>query len=165
MKAAGKIAILGAPASGKSWLAAKLAAALADHDIIELALPLVDIAGFDGVLLMGLDLNSTELSMPVARRQERLAQDQQLRDQLARSGQSFHVIYGQGDARLQHAISAITLQPAMHSIASHAIDTRPGGQFSLNNSENWRWPCEKCSDPECEHQLFSRLLQTAGRSL
>ena len=165
MTVAGRIAILGAPSSGKSWLAAKLSQALAGYDINELALPLVGISSVDVVLLMGLDLNSADPSMPVTQREKRWAQDQELRDELARLGQSFHVIYDRGDARLQQALAAITRNFTMHSIAENSLFSRPKGPSALRNSENWSWACEKCSDPACEHQLFSRLLQTAGRSL
>jgi hypothetical protein len=166
-----KIAIAGAPGSGKSWLASKLAATIAsaipgaDQEITEVNASLADASSFDIVLLMGLDLVQARAELQSEQRQEFEAQDQALRGTLARLGNPFHVIYGHGDARLQNALSVIQPGATMHSIAAYADYPRPAAQFALNKSENWRWPCEKCSDPVCEHQLFSRLLQTSGRGL
>lgn len=166
-----KIAIAGAPGSGKSWLASKLAATIASaipearQQITDVGASLGDVAYFDMILLMGLDLVQARAGLQSAHRQESATKDQALRDTLARLGKPFHVIYGNGDARLQNALTVLTSQFAIHSIAGCEIDSRLTGQLTSKESKNWRWPCEKCSDPDCEHQLFSRLLQTAGRSL
>jgi hypothetical protein len=162
MKVAAKIVILGAQGSGKSWLAARLAEALAEnctsHSIVERASLPADIASFDVVVLMGLDLAFSDPAIPVAQRNALETQDQALRDSLARLGTKFHVIYGRGDARLQQALSVIASPVTMNSVAGYAISTRPSGQSSLKDSENWHWSCEKCSDPDCEHQLFTQLI-------
>jgi hypothetical protein len=162
MKVAAKIVILGAQGSGKSWLAARLAEALAGngtgHSIIERASLPADITSFDVVVLMGLDLAFSDPAIPVVQRITLETQDQALRDSLARLGTKFHVIYGHGDARLQQALSVIAPPSTMNSVAGYAISTRPIVQSALKNSENWRWSCEKCSDPDCEHQLFTRLI-------
>jgi hypothetical protein len=54
------------------------------------------------------------------------------------------VIYGHGDQRLKQALDAIRT---------------PSGR----STGTWRWPCEKCSDPQCEHRLFSDLGLTGRR--
>jgi nicotinamide riboside kinase len=67
--------------------------------------------------------------------------DSLVRDALAKADVPFRVVYGQGPDRLRNALAAIdsALAPA-------------------EAPRNWTWSCEKCSDPECEHRLFARLL-------
>ena len=162
MKVAAKIVILGAQGSGKSWLATRLVVALAGngtgHGIIERASLPADIATFDVVLLMGLDLAFSNPTIPVAQRIALETQDQELRDGLARLGTKFHMIYGRGDARLEQAKAVIAPPFTMNSVAGYGVSARPAGPSALKNSENWHWPCEKCSDPDCERQLFTRLI-------
>ena len=80
--------------------------------------------------------------------------DALVRAALTRAGLPFTVIYGEGADRLTNAWNAI------NSIAERAERT---GAVSRNGTESqaWNWPCEKCSDPDCEHRLFTDLL--AGR--
>lgn len=59
----------------------------------------------------------------------------------------FSMVYGHGEARSQAALQAIG--HALGNPAPEAMRSR------------WKWPCEKCSDPECEHRLFSALLHKA----
>jgi hypothetical protein len=58
------------------------------------------------------------------------------------------VVYGSGPQRLEGALAALAgiLPPG-------AVDRAP----SQRETGPWIWSCEKCSDPECEHRLFSRL--------
>jgi nicotinamide riboside kinase len=81
--------------------------------------------------------------------------DALLRDRLQTAAMGFEVIYGLGKQRLQAAVKAVN---TINSIALHAISTPATDQ---NGSENtpkpWVWACDKCSDPDCEHQLFTRL--------
>jgi nicotinamide riboside kinase len=60
---------------------------------------------------------------------------------------AFSMVYGRGEARSHAALQAIGY--ALGSPPSEAPRSR------------WKWPCEKCSDPECEHRLFSALLNQA----
>jgi hypothetical protein len=86
--------------------------------------------------------------------------DALLRDRLQAAGISFEVIYGLGQQRLQATIKALR---TINSIAPRATNTRAS---SLKGSENtpklWVWTCDKCSDPDCEHQLFTRLTAKAA---
>jgi nicotinamide riboside kinase len=82
--------------------------------------------------------------------------DALVRAALARAGIAFCTVYGYGDARLNHAISA--LENTMNSIAKHQENTRAKGQFDSKKAAAWSWPCDKCSDPGCEHRLFTDLL-------
>ncbi|MES2973589.1 MAG: ATP-binding protein [Pseudomonadota bacterium] len=80
--------------------------------------------------------------------------DSLLRAALARGGISYKVIYGSGPERLQNTLSALPGQgPA------GKLRRAPGA------NEAWAWSCDKCSDPVCEHRLFTGLLQSkaAGR--
>jgi nicotinamide riboside kinase len=71
--------------------------------------------------------------------------DQRLREVLNQYGIVFSTVYGRGDARSQSALQAL----------GYALG-QPGPDRPRSA---WQWPCEKCSDPECEHRLFSALLQ------
>jgi len=64
---------------------------------------------------------------------------------------SFAVVHGTGGERLSNAWNAI------NSIAGSEGRARARGRADSKPS-SWSWPCEKCSDPECEHRLFSDLL-------
>ncbi len=72
--------------------------------------------------------------------------DQRLREILLQHGMAFSMVYGQGAARCQSALQAI----------GYAMGTPPPEA----QRSRWKWPCEKCSDPQCEHRLFSALLQS-----
>ena len=76
--------------------------------------------------------------------------DTLLRHALQSGGIPYQVIYGGGIDRLQNAINAI------NTIAKKRIpDCRNGLKKRSNRLRNW--VCEKCSDPDCEHTLFSEL--------
>lgn len=69
--------------------------------------------------------------------------DARVRAALIGAGVGFSVVHGAGDQRLANAWNAINAMSALEK-----DDSQTG----------WRWPCEKCSDPACEHRLFSDLL-------
>lgn len=75
--------------------------------------------------------------------------DRLLRAALARGNIDYKVVYGTGPERLRNALMAIdaTIHPRLQASSSQT------------------WSCDKCSDPECEHRLFTGLLQSraAGR--
>ena len=75
--------------------------------------------------------------------------DRLLRAALARGNINYKVIYGSGPERLRNALMAIDA----------SINPREQQACDLN------WSCDKCSDPECEHRLFTGLLRSkaAGR--
>lgn len=75
--------------------------------------------------------------------------DAQLREILTRNKIAYAVVYGQGPARLNAALKAIA------SLRNERTDaTGPG---------HWHWACEKCSDPECEQLMFTRQLKIGNR--
>lgn len=69
--------------------------------------------------------------------------DARVRAALVEGGMAFSVVHGAGEQRLASAWNAI-----------HAMSTRE----STEPGNGWRWSCEKCSDPECEHRMFSGLV-------
>jgi nicotinamide riboside kinase len=90
--------------------------------------------------------------------------DTLLRERLQSANLGFEVIYGIGEQRLQASIKALN---AINSIAFRAINTPADAlKASETNLENtpkqWVWTCDKCSDPDCEHQLFTRLTKPAA---
>ncbi|MFM9922497.1 ATP-binding protein [Variovorax sp. H27-G14] len=80
--------------------------------------------------------------------------DALVRAALTRARLSFAVVHGSGDERLANAWNAI------NSIAGNEARARaPSARSSAESKPaSWSWPCEKCSDPECEHKLFSDLI-------
>jgi nicotinamide riboside kinase len=108
------------------------------------ATALVQQRGFGLSLLTGLDLPWVADGIQRDGVAARAQVDRRLREVLLQNGIAFSTVYGRGEARTHNALQAI----------GYALGTprSPGAR------SNWRWPCEKCSDPECEHRLFSALL-------
>jgi nicotinamide riboside kinase len=73
--------------------------------------------------------------------------DARLRDVLQREGMGFSMVYGQGPQRLTSALAVL----------------EPGASAIAKTSGAWRWLCDKCSDSDCEHRLFSDLQAAATR--
>ena len=105
---------------------------------------------FDLTLVTGLDLPWVADGLQRDGQHMREPVNARLRAALARGGIAYQVVYGRGAARTAHALNAID------SIAGHANESNVGGIFSSQRA--WTWNCEKCSDPVCEHRLFSGLL-------
>lgn len=140
-----KIAVTGAPSTGKHLLVSALDRALKDagrdaHAAV--AGPSAfsgKPAGYDLVLLCGLEsMEPTQL-----------AADQSIRSALADAGMAYCVLYGSAPQRLALALGAVErLQPGLP-----LQKRQPAGK-----SKPWVWACDKCSDPVCEHRLLSDLL-------
>jgi nicotinamide riboside kinase len=107
---------------------------------------------YDLTLVTGLDLPWVADGLQREGPHVRGAVDTLLRDALRAAQVDFRVIYGSGADRLASALAAIG--PFIGADAPAPTETSPAVQPS------WTWYCDKCSDPECEHRLFSRL---AGR--
>jgi len=73
--------------------------------------------------------------------------DARLREVLQREGVAFSLVYGQGRARLAGALAV----------------WEPGASTAPQVRGRWRWQCDKCSDADCEHRLFSDLQAAATR--
>ena len=102
---------------------------------------------YQHTLVAGLDLpwqaDGIQRDGPAMR--ERI--DARLREVLQREGLAFSMVYGQGPQRLAGALAVL----------------EPGASTVPQARSNWRWLCDKCSDADCEHRLFSDLQATAMR--
>lgn len=156
------IALLGAPHTGAEALARALRAHIPPESAQIVVAPALLAAppqtqftpalpAATLTLLMGLDL-----PCPAEERASQEALDAQLRVALQGAGVTYRVIYGQGDTRVANALNAIK------SIAINTYPTGGNEVFDLENGmHNQRlraWNCEKCSDPVCEHRLFTSLV-------
>lgn len=84
--------------------------------------------------------------------------DRAVRAALLRAGVAWSVVSGAGEARVASALDALT--PLL-------LSRRPdagGGLFTRLQSRQaampaWRWVCEKCDVPDCEHQALKQKLR------
>ena len=103
---------------------------------------------FDISLLTGLDIAWQPDGIQRDGPHVRGAVDALLRSVLGSTKISYRVVYGAADVRISNALIAI------HSVAACAQSTLPLDQ---KPAKKWVWVCDKCSDPDCEHTLFSSL--------
>ncbi|HET8745832.1 MAG TPA: ATP-binding protein [Ramlibacter sp.] len=105
---------------------------------------------YDATLVTGLDLpwRPDGLQREAGSRE---AVDALVREHLRRNGIGFQVVYGAGEQRLHGAVRALStagvLPPSL----------RAGEEAEGTGAAGWVWVCEKCSDPACEHRLFTKL--------
>jgi len=104
--------------------------------------------GYAITLLMALDLLRATDQASSERAQEA---DALVRAALSRAGSPYAVIHGRGPERLASAWNAINSRAESAGVSSSS------GR-SANGERPWFWPCDKCSDPACEHRLFRDLL-------
>lgn len=138
-----KVALLGAPASGKTELSLALKSFFQSYHIPLEVLDSPDIqtlAQEDAALLCGLDLSPSNETQSVA--------DHAIRASLHMQGIGFQVVYGQDAQRLQNALFCLANQLPQwaHALRRSDIPVR------------WTGPCETCGDGLCEHQLFTQLV-------
>lgn len=140
------IALLGAEGSGKTQLAAALAQRLEQRGIAAtlLADPLPE-QGFDASALEAYRGHALILLIaPVSP----TPVDDMLRKALMDANLGFAVVHGDGAEQLANAWNAIN--------AAADPDARRRG--APDAAAAWSWACDKCSDPACEHRLFSDLI-------
>ena len=164
-----RIAILGAECTGKTQLALELAAQLRDDfpcvvcetetqllsavyaDVLHADTSLYAEAieqhqAFGLTLLTGMDWAITSQDSLRNDQSLRIRIDQRLRQVLVESGIPFCTVYGCANERRAQALQVIQ---------------RANGVVPESTGTPWKWSCEKCSDSECEHRLFSALLGPA----
>ncbi len=126
-----KLAIVGAPSTGKTALAQALALHLDALQVSDAPAPDTLTAGhYDRVLLMGLNGPDIPLAQEAA--------DAALRARLAACNLGFGVVYGRDEQeRLRSALRLIEPQDGP--------------------APRWTGICEKCADPECEFRIFTAL--------
>jgi len=110
-------------------------------------------AQYEHTLLTGLDLPWVADGLQRDGPHVRGPVDGLLRQALARSGIPYRVVYGQGHVRLDNALLALGLPG--EDASARAL--REQSQFAINQGRT-AWQCNECSDPECEHKLFTGLL-------
>ena len=152
-----KIALLGAPCTGKTQLAQALIRHLQPQHVEVFDAP--DITqrpledAFDITLLCGLDLPDLAATGPKRTAVEREAIDQRIRHQLDTAQIAYQVVYGVGAERLENALFCIARQAPQLT----ATALRPQA------THRWSGPCERCADGDCEHRLFMDLLNNKSR--
>jgi nicotinamide riboside kinase len=102
-------------------------------------------------LLMGLDVPWVSDGLFRDGPDLRARTDEVLRHQLQTAGIPFHTVYGLGPTRLQATLR----------IVEQALQTPLAAQDPVMDPVPTTWSCERCSDPDCERRLFSRLLRIA----
>jgi hypothetical protein len=137
-----RIAVVGAPGTGKTTLCLELSAQVPGVVIVDATAETVAMQDCAATLLAGLDIGP----MDIRREQE----DQRIRAQLQGAGIAFQVVYGTGEERLRSALRALRADGVLPS----GIGESESGQ---ERQRPWTWVCEKCSDPACEHRLFTQL--------
>ena len=100
--------------------------------------------GYDLTLLTGLDVPWVDDALHRDAAHSREPVDALVRELLARAGVPYQVVYGTGEDRLRNALAALPPRLA----------PRPAPPPSRSG---WQWTCGKCSDPDCEHRLFTSL--------
>lgn len=100
---------------------------------------------YDHTLLTGLDLPWVADGLQRDGPHVREPVDTLVRQMLMKAGVPFRVVYGEGPDRLANALAA--LPPEAGTTRGNAARTP------------WQWTCDKCGDADCEHRLFSTLLQ------
>ena len=105
---------------------------------------------FDATLLMGLDLAWEADGFQRDGSHTREPVDTALRQALTSARLAFQVVYGSGAARFENALRCLSRGNPFDDFSSFP---RKHGNRGFN------WQCERCSDPVCEHRLFSDLLK------
>jgi nicotinamide riboside kinase len=106
-------------------------------------------AGYAVTLLTALDLPWVADGLQRDGPHVREPVDALVRVALARGNVSYAVVHGRDTERLSSAWRALNLVTMSDDVprADRAAE-----------SQSWQWSCDKCSDPACEHRLFSDLV-------
>ena len=174
------IHLVGAPHSGVHELLEALTAelgvhtaqlhplmqALPDADSALAAPPLASLLSPVPItLLTGLDW-----PCPPAEQENREQRDAELRRQLQASGIPYRVVYGSTARRLATALAAAQALQAPPPPTTVSLTRAPIGSAAGRDEDDDQgplkmrsWGCEKCSDPVCEHRLFTSLRLAAAR--
>ena len=143
------VTVLGVSAPARDEVVALLTAQLTDGGLSH---HITTVLGGDVTLLLGisrfgaLTAGDAELS------------DQTIRNQLDDARQPYQVLYGTPDEQLAQARRLIGLHQQRKSSA------RVYNALPQPDPRPWRWACDKCSDPGCEHKLLSDLLAQRARA-
>ncbi|MBC7610935.1 MAG: hypothetical protein H7228_15430 [Polaromonas sp.] len=133
-----KIALLGVPDTGTSRLATHLNYTLQASNWSAAVLIVMAPTGqqFDLIFLMGLESATADMQRA----------DNAIRAALMHDQTTHEVLYGSASERHAQVIKAIAKRLGKNSTSD------PKG-------DSWVWTCDNCSDPHCEHKLFTDLLE------
>jgi nicotinamide riboside kinase len=98
-------------------------------------------------LVTGLDLPWTPDGLQRQGPQAREPVDALVREGLEKAAVAWQVVYGRGEERVRNALEAVA------EIAPWAWTAQAQAE------PRWRGLCETCSDPDCEHRLFTGLME------
>lgn len=76
-----------------------------------------------------------------------------VRQLLIEHGIAFSLVSGQGEARLASALDALTPLLADRATPRRGLFTRLQAREAAQ--PEWRWACDQCDAPECEHQALA----------
>ena len=110
-------------------------------------------ARYDITLVTGLDLPWVADGLQRDGPHVRGPVDNLVRQALDKAEITYRVVYGQGPQRLDNALLALGLKGEDDG----ARQLREQAQFAINQGRTV-WQCHECSDPDCEHKLFTGLL-------
>ena len=110
--------------------------------------------GYHATLVSGLDLPWVADGLQRDGPHVREPVDALVREALAKAAIPYRTVYGRGDERVRNALSAI---------AGAAPAAREPRDVPGADERPWTWVCDKCSDPQCEHRLFTGLLPPPAR--
>ena len=103
--------------------------------------------------------NQPHLSLLVPTATASMHGELQLRQGLANAGLGFQVLYGETMVeRLRNAANAIALTARSVLTRSESACFAVSDVAKPIHPRMRSWSCEKCSDPECEHRLFTGLV-------
>lgn len=174
------IHLVGAPHSGVHELLEALTAELGVHTAqlhpLMQALPSADStlpASPEASLLPPVPitlLTGLDWPCPPAEQDNREQCDAELRRQLQASGTPYRVVYGSTARRLTSALAAAQALQAPPPSTALSLTRAPVGSADGRDEDDDQgrlkmrsWGCEKCSDPVCEHRLFTSLRLAATR--
>jgi nicotinamide riboside kinase len=100
---------------------------------------------YDLTLLTGLDIPWVADGLQRDGPHVREPVDALVREGLAKAGVPYRVVYGIGEDRVRNALA-----PVLELLGERPATTG-------HDEARWKWVCDKCSDPECEHRLFTGL--------
>ncbi len=116
----------------------------------------------DLTLLMGLDLPWQADGLWRDGPATQQAVDRLLRQHLQANGTRFQTVYGRGGVRTQAALQSVVRALPTGHWAADLLKKRAFDPMNSGHTDhlyaNFSANCECCAVPECEQQLFSRLL-------
>lgn len=104
-------------------------------------------------LLMGLDIPWLPDGLFRDSPSVRDAIDRRLRQALQGAGLAYTTVYGRGPGRLAQALRTV------QNLLGARLQKPLVASDALLEEGSGRWSCDNCSDPDCEHRLFSSLVR------